>query len=100
MAEGTSSQEDMVVRPSISLKEFPDYYFSKLAGCSVLASRPGDFYSVSPIFGYMPEGTPRGTDTSYPCMGCRRPCFDGGLPKKLRCTCGQIQVRLESGRVV
>jgi len=100
MSEDTSPQADMVVRPSVSLREFPDYYFNKLAGCAVLTARPSDFHSVSPVFGYMPGATPRRPDTSFPCMNCRRPGFDGGLQKKLRCTCGQIQMRLEDGRVV
>lgn len=100
MSEDTSPQAEMVVRPSVPLRDFPDYYFNKLAGCAVMTSRPSDFHSVSHVFGYMPGSTPRRPDTSFPCMGCRRLCFDGGLPKKLRCTCGQIQLRLEDGRIV
>lgn len=100
MAMERPRQAEMVVRPSITLHEFPDYYFQKLADCEAVTSRPGAFQPVSPVFGYMLGLDPRATSTSFPCFACHRPCFDGGLSKKLRCTCGQIQVRLENCTVM
>lgn len=93
------SADEMIVKPSVLLCEFPNYVQQHLQGSKVLTSRSRTSHSAPSVFGYLLQDKPRPGTCTFPCMSCRRPCFDGNLPKKLRCVCGTIQIRSENGSI-
>ena len=90
----------MAVKPAILLCEFPSYVQQHLSSSRALTTRSRNPHSAPSVHGYYLEAAPRASGCYFPCIGCGQSCFDGGIPKKLRCSCRMIQMRKENGSVI